>query len=133
MIQNNNETQLIQNYLNSQIENIQNQYDTTITKIGIYYQDVKLVFHQYEHLYQTLSGHICGFLGELHEGIVLRMINDLEKFTKLFLEQQLGTYYKDDAGEQIDSSAGQTGGQVYKLKGQFKLYTNQYLKDYVLN
>jgi len=66
-------------------------------------------------------------MGELYEGIEVRMINDLEKFTKLFVEERLGIYFKDDEGEpeQIDSGAvegsaemaGGSGEQVLKLKG----------------
>ena len=70
---------------------------------------------------------MCGFVGELYEGIEARMINDLEKFTKIFVEERLGIYFKDDEGEleQIDSGAKEGSSetaaaseeQVLKLKG----------------
>jgi hypothetical protein len=56
IIQNNNETQLIKNYLQGKIPDIQKQYDNTIAKIRTYHQDVRLEFHRYEDQYQQLSG-----------------------------------------------------------------------------
>ena len=39
---------------------------------------------------------MCGFLAELNDGIQIRMINDIEKFTKLFVEDNLGMYFSED-------------------------------------
>ena len=57
---------------------------------------------------------MCSFIGELYEGIEVRMINDLEKFTKLFVEERLGIYFKDDEGEpeQIDSGAKESSHET---------------------
>jgi hypothetical protein len=54
------------------------------------------------------------------------MINDLEKFTKLFVEERLGIYFKDEGEvEQIESAAKEGSSEiadgseerVLKLKG----------------
>ena len=81
-------------------------------------------------------------MGELIDGVQIRMINDIEKFTKLFVEDSLGVYFDDeeegselqDPNQIPDGSEdrGSTQVHAYKIGNNFKLYTNNYLREYVL-
>jgi len=81
---------------------IQNKYDDAVSTIKMNYDIILQKFRDYKHVANSES-----MVQETVEGVHLRLEQDLEKFTVKFMEL--------------------IGG-----KEQFKLYTYQYIKDYLL-
>lgn len=97
--QHNDDTAAIQKYLRERIPEIQEHYDEAIETISFNHQQLKAKIGKLQESYEALSGQQCGFLSEIREGLQLRMVNDLEKFTKLFIEESMGQYFKGESDD----------------------------------